>query len=85
MPHEGYADPVTNDGPGFHSDLLISELTKHATRAIEASDVSSTPPDAETMDGVTITKMSRPSTKPCYVRRLEESWTRKETKRVVTE
>ena len=58
MPHEGYADPVTNDGPGFHSDMPVSELTKCNTRAIEASDVSSTPPVAETMDGVTITKTS---------------------------
>ena len=53
MPHEGYADPVTNDGPGFHLDIPISELTKSDTRAIEASVVSSTPPIAETADGVT--------------------------------
>ena len=52
MPHEGYADPVTNDGPGFHSDVLVSKLTEHVTRAIEASDVSSTPPVVETVDGV---------------------------------
>ena len=51
MPHEGYADPITNDGPRFHSN--ISELTEHVTRAIEASDVSSAPLVAETMDGVT--------------------------------
>ena len=44
MPHEGYADPVTNDGPGFHSNVPVSELTEHVTRAIEASDVSSAPP-----------------------------------------
>ena len=53
MPHEGYADPITNDGPGFHSDMPISELTEHDTRAIKASDVSSAPPVAETIDGVT--------------------------------
>ena len=35
MPHEGYADPITNDGPKFHSDMPISELTEHVTRAIE--------------------------------------------------
>ena len=58
MPHEGYADPVTNDEPGFHSDMPVSELAEHVTRAIEASDVSSTPPVAETTDGVTITKTS---------------------------
>ena len=53
MPHEGYADLVTNDGPGFCSNVPISELTEHITRAIEASDVSSTPPVVETVDGVT--------------------------------
>ena len=61
MPHEGYADPVTNDGPRFHSNVPISELTEHVTRAIEASDVSSTPPVAKTTDRGMITKMSRPS------------------------
>ena len=53
MPHEGYADPVTNDGPEFHSDMPVNELTERITRAIEASDVSSTPPVVETADGVT--------------------------------
>ena len=62
MPHEGYADPVTNDGPRFNSSMPNSELTKRVTRAIEASDVSSTPPVAENTDGATITKMSRPLT-----------------------
>ena len=27
MPHEGYADPIMNDGPGFHSNALVSEHT----------------------------------------------------------
>ena len=58
MPHEGYTDPITNDGPGFHSNVPVSELTERVTRAIEASDVSSAPPVAETANGVTITKMS---------------------------
>ena len=52
MIHEGYADPVTKDGPGFHSDIPVRELTKHVTQAIEASDVSSTPPVAETTNGM---------------------------------
>ena len=60
MPHEGYADPVTNDGPGFHSNMPVSKLTERVTRAIEASDVSSTPLVAETADRVTITKRSQP-------------------------
>ena len=64
MPHEGYNDPITNDGPRFHSDIPVSELTEHDTRAIEASDISATPLVAETADRVTITKMSRPSTIP---------------------
>ena len=50
MPHEGYADPVMNDGPRFHLDIPISELTKCDTRAIEASVVSSIPLVVETMD-----------------------------------
>ena len=37
MPHESYADPVTNDGPGFHSDMPVSELTERVTRAIEVT------------------------------------------------
>ena len=52
MPHEGYADPVTNDGPGFHSNMPVSELTERVAQAIEASNVSSAPPVAETADGV---------------------------------
>ena len=53
-----------NDGHGFHSNIPVSELTERVTHAIKASDVSSTPPGAETMDGATITKMSRPSIVP---------------------
>jgi len=53
MPHEGYADPVMNDGPGFHSNMPVSELTERVARAIEASNVSSAPSIPETIDGVT--------------------------------
>ena len=42
MPYEGYADLVMNDGPGFHSDMLVSELVERDTRAIKASVISST-------------------------------------------
>ena len=52
MPHEGYADPVMNDRPEFHSNMPVSELTERVTRAIEASDVSSAPLVAKTVDGV---------------------------------
>ena len=44
MPHEGYADPLMKDGPEFHSNVPVSELTERVTRAIETSDVSSAPP-----------------------------------------
>ena len=33
MSQEGYADPVMNDGPGFHSIIPVSELTECVTRA----------------------------------------------------
>ena len=85
MPHEGYANPITNDGPIFHSNMPVSELTERVTRAIEASDVSSTPMVVETVDGATIAKMSRPSTEPLLVRGLEESFTHKETEHAVIE
>ena len=50
MPHEGYADPVMNGGPIFHSNVPVSELTERVARAIEASNVSSAPSVVETMD-----------------------------------
>ena len=62
MPHEGFADLVTSDGTRFHSNMPVSELTEHVTQAVMASDVNSTPSVVETMDGVTVTKMSRPLT-----------------------
>ena len=61
MPHEGYADPVTNDGPGFHSNMPVSELTERVARAIKASNVSSAPLVVETMDGVTHETQPTPS------------------------
>ena len=45
--------PSANDGPGFHSDVPVSELTKRDTGAIEASVVISAPSVVETKDGVT--------------------------------
>ena len=70
MPHEGYADPITNDGPGFHSNMPASELTEHVIRAIEASDISSAPPVAETVDRVTHGTRPTP-TEPNGARGLE--------------
>ena len=63
MPYEGYVDLVTNDGPGFHLDVPVIKLIERVTRAIEASDVSSTPPVAETADGVM--HETRPTPPPC--------------------
>ena len=66
MPHEGFADPVTSDGTGFRLNMPVSELTEHVTRATEASNVNSTPPVAETVDGATVTKRADPSESlPC--------------------
>ena len=33
MSQEGYADPVTNDGPRFHSITPVSELTERVAQA----------------------------------------------------
>ena len=63
MSHEGYADPVMNDGPRFHSNVPSSELTERVTRAIEASDVSSAPPAAT--NNYRVTHKTQPTpTKP---------------------
>ena len=64
MPPEGSPDPITSDGTGFRSKIPVGGFIKRVTRAIEASDVSSTPPIAETADGAMITKTSRPLTRP---------------------
>jgi len=62
MPHEGFADPITSNETGFRLNMPVSLPTERITRAIEASDVNSTPPVAETTDRAIVTKMSRPST-----------------------
>ena len=53
MPHEGYVNPLMNNGPRFHLDMPISELVERDTRAIKASVVSLVPLVAETTDRVT--------------------------------
>ena len=69
MPHEGYADPIMNDRSRLNSGIPVSEFIERDTRAIEASVVSSTPPVAETMNGVT--HKTRPtSTEPNGARRI---------------
>ena len=37
MSQEGYADPVMNDGPRFHSIIPVSELTERVTRVIKVT------------------------------------------------
>ena len=53
MPHEGFVDLVISDGTRFCLNMPVSELTKHVTRAIEASDFSLAPPIVKTTDRVT--------------------------------
>jgi len=31
MPHEGYANPIMNDGPRFYLNMPYSELTERIT------------------------------------------------------
>ena len=45
--------PSANDGPGFHTNVPVSELIEHDTQAIKASVVSSAPLVAKTEDRVT--------------------------------
>ena len=35
MPREGFADPVTNDGIGFLSNMPVSELIERNTQDVE--------------------------------------------------
>ena len=37
MPLEGYANPIMNDGPRFHSNTPVSELIERVTQAIEVT------------------------------------------------
>ena len=52
--------PSANDGPGFHSDMPVSELIEYNTRAIEASVISLAPLVVETEDGVAHETWSTP-------------------------
>ena len=62
--------PSVDDGPGFHSNMPVSELTECDTRAIEASVISLAPPVVETADGVTHEIWPTP-TEPNEARGLE--------------
>ena len=45
--------PSANDGPGFHTNVPVSELVERDTQAVEASVIYSAPPIAKIEDGVT--------------------------------
>ena len=62
MPQEGYADPVTNDGPGFRSITPVSELTElvfEPERSGHATKLS--PSDCEEPDGVAQKQLIAPT------------------------
>ena len=44
--------PSADDGPKFHSNMPISELIEHDTRAVEARVINSAPLVVNTKDGV---------------------------------
>ena len=62
MPQEGYADPVMNDGPGFHSITPVSELTElvfEPERSGQATKLS--PSGCEEPDGVAQKRLTAPT------------------------
>ena len=52
--------PSANDGPGFHTNIPVSELIERDTQAIKASVINSAPLVAETEDGVVRESMADP-------------------------
>ena len=62
--------PSADDGPGFHSNMPVSELAECNTQADEASVVSSAPLVVETEDGVMHESWLTP-TEPLGARGLE--------------
>ena len=52
--------PSANDGPGFHTNVPVSELIEHDTLATKASVINSAPPVAKTEDGVMSKNMADP-------------------------
>ena len=65
MSQEGYADPIMNDRPGFHSITPVSELTElvfEPERSGQAMKLS--PSGCEEPDGVTHTNSHQPPRRP---------------------
>ena len=72
MSQEGYADPVTNDGPRFHSITPVSELTElvfEPERSGQATKLS--PSGCEEPDGVAQNNSHWPPRRPDKARGLK--------------
>ena len=72
MPQDGYADPITNDGPGFHLITPVSELTElvfEPERSGQATKLS--PSGCEEPDGVAQNNSHRPPRRPDKARGLK--------------
>ena len=62
MPQEGYADPVTNNGPGFHSITPVSELTELVFELERSGQVTKlSPSGCEEPDGVAQKRLTAPT------------------------
>ena len=62
MPQEGYANPVANDGPRFHSITPVSELTElvfEPERSGQATKLS--PSSCEELDGEAQKQLTTPT------------------------
>ena len=72
MSQEGYADPVTNDGPEFHSIIPISELTECQSSLSDQDKRQSSAPPIVRNQGWGNVQNSKPTpTKPNGARGLK--------------
>ena len=78
MPHEGYANPVTNDGPGVSSSSASLEPSREVTLA---QPLRLRKPRM----GRRLQRRADPRLDPCYAWGLKESWTGKDTECAVAE
>ena len=61
MSQEGYADPVMNDEPGFHSITPISKLTELVFKPERSGQVMKlSPSGCEELDGVAQKQLTTP-------------------------
>ena len=62
MPQEGYANPVMNDGPGFHSITPVSELIELVFEPEQSGQATKlSPSDCEEPDGVAQKRLIAPT------------------------